>query len=96
MPIEIDQLERSITQFEMERQALEKKGDKTPDVTAQTHEGGVFTVGGLAAGEFILVRSATPDNTPERSWVVVRPQQLNRLFFDRLTVNWHWRLIGLL
>jgi len=23
-------------------------------------------------------------------------QQLNLPFFDRLTVNWHWRLIGLL
>ena len=32
----------------------------------------------------------------ERRRVVVRRQQLNRPFFDRLTVNWQWRLIWLL
>ena len=33
-----------------------------------------------------------PPQPLERRRVVVRRQQLNRPFFDRLTVNWQWRL----
>jgi hypothetical protein len=46
-----------------------------------------------AENKWLQLNQPTPPL--ERSRVVVQRQQLKRPFFDRLTVNWHWRLIGL-
>ncbi len=70
--------------WSMGRQALEKKGDKTPDVTAQTHEGGVFTVGGLAAGDFLFEAFAEGMTTVARPGGEVKSGQVLDGFVVRM------------